>query len=93
MDRSTYHQKRQLVAGHTVPGIDPGKQCHTGQFLHHLSLAYFKLAKDKQRLQQRLRSFMELYFPEYLHAFDIESQTSLHLLEHYFLPHHCQWIG
>ena len=58
--------------------------------LHHLSLAYSKLAKDKQRIRQRLRSFMELYFPEYLHAFDIESQTSLHLLEHYFLPHHFQ---
>jgi transposase len=56
--------------------------------LHQLSLLYHKLAKDKQRVRQRLRSFMEQYFPEYLHAFDIESQTSLYLLERYFLPHH-----
>jgi len=31
---------------------------------------------------------MEMYIPEYLQAFDLESQTSLYLLERAFLPHH-----
>lgn len=56
--------------------------------MHQLSLAYYKLAKDKQRVRQRLRSLMEMYFPEYLQAFDLESKTSLYLLERAFLPHH-----
>jgi len=60
--------------------------------LHQLSLAYYKLAKDKQRVRQRLRSFVEQYFPEYLQAFDIETQTSLYLLARYFLPHHFETI-
>ena len=60
--------------------------------MRQLSLAYHKLAKDKQRQRQRLRAFMEQYFPEYLNAFDIESQTSLYLLERYFLPQHFQTL-
>jgi transposase len=56
--------------------------------MHHLSITYDKLWKDSVKAKQRLRAFMEIYFPEYLNAFDIDTQTSLYLLEKYFLPHH-----
>ena len=55
---------------------------------HLLSITYDKLWKDSAKARQRLRAFMETYFPEYLNAFDIGTQTSLYLLEKYFLPHH-----
>ena len=55
---------------------------------HLLSITYDKLWKDSVKAKQRLRSLMETYFPEYLNAFAIDTQTSLYLLEKYFLPHH-----
>jgi transposase len=56
--------------------------------MHQLSITYDKLRKDKSRARLRLRAFMEQYFPEYLQAFDLETKTSLYLLQRYFLPHH-----
>ena len=56
--------------------------------MHQLSITYDKLWKDRVKAKQRLRSFMEVYFPEYLHAFAIDTKTSLYLLERYFLPRH-----
>ena len=56
--------------------------------LHELSIAYDKVWKDRAKAKQRLRSFMEKWFPEYLSAFDIDTKSSLHLLESYFLPRH-----
>jgi transposase len=56
--------------------------------MHHLSITYDKLWKDSVKAKQRLRALMETYFPEYLNAFDIDTQTSLYLLEKYFLPDH-----
>ena len=58
--------------------------------LHELSIAYDKVWKDRAKAKQRLRSFMEKWFPEYLSAFDIDTKSSLHLLESYFLPQHFQ---
>ena len=55
---------------------------------HQLSITYDKLAKDRTQVKCRLRSFMERVFPEYLGAFDITTNTSLYLLERYFLPQH-----
>lgn len=55
---------------------------------HLLSITYDKLWKDHVKAKQRLRAFMETYFPEFLNAFDVGTQTSLYLLEKYFLPHH-----
>ena len=55
---------------------------------HQLSIAYDKLRKDCTRNILRLRSLMERVFPEYLNAFNIKTETSLYLLERYFLPHH-----
>jgi len=56
--------------------------------MHHLSITYDKLGKDYVKAKQRLRALMETYFPEYLNAFDIDTQTSLYLLQKCFLPHH-----
>lgn len=59
---------------------------------HQLSIAYDKLLKDRNRAVLRLRSLMERVFPEFLGAFDIQTQTSLYLLERYFLPEHFRHI-
>jgi transposase len=56
--------------------------------LHQLSIAYDKLFKDRTKNKLRLRAFMEEVFPEYLECFDITTETSLYLLERYFLPEH-----
>jgi transposase len=57
--------------------------------LHQLSIAYSKLLKDRVKNLQRLRSFMDTVFPEYMKVFpDIGVDTSLYLLARYFLPHH-----
>ena len=55
---------------------------------HRLSITYHKLVNDRTRVLNRLISFMQLAFPEYLKAFGIDTKTSLYLLERYFLPEH-----
>lgn len=54
--------------------------------LHRLSITYEKLTKDRQRAVAQLRAFMEEVFPEYLRCIHIDTETSLYLLEKYFLP-------
>ena len=57
--------------------------------LHQLSIAWSKLLKDRVKNLQRLRSFMDTVFPEYMKVFpDIGVDTSLYLLGKYFLPEH-----
>lgn len=57
--------------------------------LHQLSISYSKLLKDRVKNIQRLRSFMDNVFPEYMKIFpDISVDSSLYLLGRYFLPHH-----
>jgi len=58
--------------------------------LHSLCIAYDKLVKDRQRNVSRLRSLMEEIFPEYLKCIDVATDTSLYLLERYFLLEHFQ---
>ena len=55
---------------------------------HELSIAYDKLRKDVTQHLLRTRSLMERVFPEFLHAFNIHTKTSLYLLERSFLPRH-----
>ncbi len=55
---------------------------------HRLSITYHKLLNDRNRAVNRLTSFMQIAFPEYLNAFGIDTKTSLYLLERYFLPQH-----
>ncbi|MDH4233137.1 MAG: IS110 family transposase [Nitrospirota bacterium] len=57
--------------------------------MHHLSITWSKLSTDRVRNLQRLRSFIQNRFPEYLKVFpDVGVETSLYLLERYFLPQH-----
>jgi transposase len=56
--------------------------------LHSLCIAHDKLTKDRNRIILRLRALMEEIFPEYLKCVHVEIQTSLYLLERYFLPGH-----
>ena len=58
--------------------------------LHRLSITYDKLTKDRQKVIARLRSFMEEVFPEYLKCINVDTETSMSLLERYFLPEHFQ---
>ncbi len=58
--------------------------------LHNLCIAHDKLTKDRNRIILRLRALMEEIFPEYLKCVHVEIQTSLYLLERYFLPEHFQ---
>jgi transposase len=56
--------------------------------LHRLSVLYSKVQKDRQAVILRMMSFMEEVFPEYLKCLNVEIDTSLYLLERYFLPGH-----
>jgi transposase len=60
--------------------------------LHRLSITYDKLIKDKQRVILRMRAFMDEVFPEYLKCVNVEIESSLYLLERYFLPEHFQGL-
>jgi len=54
--------------------------------LHQLSLTYSKLMKDRTRMRMRIRALMEVVFPEYLKCIDVCTETSLYLLQRYFMP-------
>ncbi len=58
--------------------------------LHRLSISYGKLLKDRQEVILRMMAFMEEVFPEYVKCMNVEIETSLYLLERYFLPEHFQ---
>lgn len=58
--------------------------------LHRLSIMYSKIQKDRQAMILRMMAFMEEVFPEYLKCLNVEIETSLYLLERYFLPEHFQ---
>lgn len=61
--------------------------------LHRLSIAYEKVAKDRQKAVARLRALMEEVFPEYLTCIGIDTLGSLYLLDKYFLPLHFQRLS
>jgi hypothetical protein len=56
--------------------------------MHRLSITYNKLQKDRQAVILRMMSFMDELFPEYLKCLNVEIETSLYLLQRYFLPEH-----
>lgn len=60
--------------------------------LHSLCIAYDKLTKDRSRNVLRLRALMEEVFPEYLECLNVDIDTSLYLLDRYYLPEHFQGI-
>lgn len=84
-----------LVAETAFNGKYVKAEIYSDEFnsLHALSIQYDKLLKDKCEYRMKLRAFMHQIFPEYLKAFDIETQTSLYLLRKYFLPEDFQKIN
>jgi transposase len=56
--------------------------------LHSLSITYNKLMQDRQAVILRIMAFMGEVFPEYVKILNVEIETSLYLLEQYFLPEH-----
>ncbi len=61
--------------------------------LHSLSITYSKLKKDRQAVILRIMAFMGEVFPEYVKCLNVEIETSLYLLEQYFLPEHFQTMN
>ncbi|HWR57721.1 MAG TPA: transposase, partial [Thermodesulfovibrionales bacterium] len=61
--------------------------------LHSLCIAYDKLTKDRSRNTARLRALLEEIFPEYPECLNVGIDTSLYLLERYFLPEHFQALN
>lgn len=55
---------------------------------HRLSITYQKVLNDRNRVVNRLTSFMKIAFPEYLRAIGIDTKSSLYLLRRFFLPEH-----
>jgi transposase len=58
------------------------------QDLHRLSLIYHKLRKNLVQNKTRLRSQVELIFPEFCRVMNPSTATARHLLSQYFLPRH-----
>ena len=54
--------------------------------MHRLSITYEKLKVHMVQTKQRIRSQMELIFPEFMNALDIDTDTARHLLSKYFTP-------
>ncbi len=60
--------------------------------LHRLSITYSKVQKDRQAVILRIMAFMDDVFPEYVKCLNVEIETSLYLLDRYFLPEHFQQL-
>lgn len=53
--------------------------------MHRLSIMHEKLRRSLQQFKLRLRSHMDLNFPEYLEHIELDSATSMYLLKSYVL--------
>ena len=58
------------------------------QIPRNLSIHYDKITHDVTRAKNRLRSKVEEFFPEYFNELNLDTLTSIYLLEHFFLPEH-----
>ena len=54
--------------------------------MHRLSITYDKLKKHLTQVKQRIRSQVELIFPEFFNALDIDTDTARYLLSKYLSP-------
>lgn len=54
--------------------------------MHRLSITYDKLKVQMVQTKQRIRSQVELIFPEFLSALDIDTDTARYLLSKYLSP-------
>jgi hypothetical protein len=56
------------------------------QITRNLSIHFEKVSFDITRTKNRLRSKIEEFFPEFLQCLNLDTLTSIYLLERYFLP-------
>ena len=79
-----------LVASNARDGYFDYFQDFSAQIraMHQLSLTYDKLRKNLVQNKQRLRSQIELVFPEFLSVLNSDIDTARLLLRDYFLPQH-----
>lgn len=54
--------------------------------MHRLSITYDKLKEHMTQTKQRIRSQVELIFPEFMNALDIDTDTARYLLSKYLTP-------
>jgi hypothetical protein len=54
--------------------------------MHRLSITYDKLKEHLTQTKQRIRSQVELIFPEFMNALDIDTDTARYLLSKYLTP-------
>jgi len=54
--------------------------------MHRLSITYDKLKKHMAQTKQRIRSQMELIFPEFLEAIELDTDTARLILRNYLTP-------
>jgi transposase len=59
---------------------------NTSDAMHRLSITYDKLKKHMAQTKQRIRSQVELIFPEIPNAVDIDTDTARELLSRYLSP-------
>lgn len=75
-----------LIATNAYRGAYHRNQDDSQNGMHELGIAYDKLRKDYIRYQARLRSAMELLFPECLKVLNLGTKTSYYLLRKYIYP-------
>jgi transposase len=56
--------------------------------MHSLAITYHKLNKELSCNKNRLRSFIQHHFPEFLNVLEPDTLTARYLLKKYFLPFH-----
>ena len=54
--------------------------------MHRLSITYDKLKEHMTQTKQRIRSQVELIFPEFINALDLDTDTARYLLSKYLSP-------
>lgn len=54
--------------------------------MHRLSITYDKLKVQMTQTKQRIRSQVELIFPEFINALDLDTDTARYLLAKYLSP-------
>jgi transposase len=63
------------------------------QAMHRLSITYDKLNENIRQAKQRIRSQVELLFPELMDAIDVDTKTAYKLLDNYLTPQDFQQLN
>jgi transposase len=63
------------------------------QAMHRLSIIYDKLNDNIRQTKQRIRSLVELLFPEFIDVIDVDTETAYELLKKYLTPQDFQQMN